>query len=99
MKRIILNKQRHNEPEFDELYMMLSDLNDFLDEDANQNNEVWKENLDTILDFQDSDGSFKFFDSYKIPSDAVIDFCFMPTYICTAILMKAYIYQTLNAYP
>ena len=90
MKMIILNKQKNNEPEFDELYMMLSDLKDFLNEEANPNDKQWNENLDTILDYQDSDGSFKFFDSYKIPSDAVIDFCFMPTYICTAILMKAY---------
>jgi gamma-glutamylcyclotransferase (GGCT)/AIG2-like uncharacterized protein YtfP len=91
MKMIILNKQKHNEPEFDELYMMLSDLKDFLNEDANPNDKQWNKNLDTILEFQDSDGSFKLFNSYKIPSDAVIDFCFMPTYICTAILMKAYI--------
>ena len=90
MKMIILNKQKHDEPEFDELYRMLSDLKDFLDEDANPENREWRENLKTILDFQDSDGSFKFLDSYNIPSDARVDFCHMPTYICTAILMKAY---------
>ena len=90
MKMIILNKQKHDEPEFDELYRMLSDLKDFLDEDANPNNREWRENFKILLDFQDSDGSFKFLDSYNIPSDARVDFCHMPTYICTAILMKAY---------
>ena len=90
MKMIILNKQKHNEPEFDELYRMLSDLKDFLNEDANQNNEKWRENFKILLDFQDSDGSFKLLDSYSIPSDARVDFCHMPTYIGTAILMKAY---------
>lgn len=91
MKRLTLNKQKHNAPEFDELYSMLSSLEDFLNEDESIYNNMWNKNFDIILDFQDSDGSFKFFDSYKIPSDAVIDFCFMPTYICTAILMKAYL--------
>lgn len=89
MNMIQLNKQ-HNKPDFDELSRMLSDLNEFLNEDANPNDKQWNENLNTIIDFQDSDGSFKLFDSYKIPSDARVDFCWMPTYICTAILMKAF---------
>ena len=38
---------------------------------------------------QDDDGSFKLFDSYRIPGDARVDFCFIPTYLSTAILMKA----------
>lgn len=90
MKMIQLNKQKHNEPEFSELYRMISDLNDFSNEDANINDKNWNRNLNTILDFQDSDGSFKLFDSYEIPTDARVDFCHMPTYLCTAILMKAF---------
>ena len=85
-----LIKQKHNEPKFDELSQMLCDLKNFLDEDVDFKNKQWVENLDAILDFQDLDGSFKLFDSYKIPSDARVDFCYMPTYICTAILMKAF---------
>lgn len=87
---LILKKQKHNEPKFDELSAMISDLMNFLNEDANPNDEFWTKNLSTIVDFQDSDGSFKLFDSYEIPGDARVDFCWMPTYICTAILMKAY---------
>ena len=90
MNMLILKKQKHNEPRFDELSAMISDLMNFLNEDANPNDEMWTKNLSTIVDFQDSDGSFKLFDSYEIPGDARIDFCWMPTYICTAILMKAY---------
>lgn len=90
MKMLVLKKQKHNEPRFDELSEMISDLMNFLNEDANPNDEMWIKNLSTIVDFQDSDGSFKLFDSDEIPGDARVDFCWMPTYICTAILMKAY---------
>lgn len=90
MKMIQLNKQQHNKPEFDELSKMLSDLKEFLNKDANITDNFWNENLNTIIEFQDSDGSFKLFDSYKIPSDAIIDFCYFPTYLCTAILMKTF---------
>ena len=90
MKMLILNKQKHNEPEFGELSRMLDDLKDILNETPNFNNHDWNKNFNCILNFQDSDGSFKLFDSYEIPGDARVDFCWMPTYICTAILMKAY---------
>lgn len=86
-----LEKQKHNEPRFDELGRMISDLKDFLDEDATPKDNLWRENLEIILDFQDPDGSFKLFDSYDIPSDARADFCYLPTYVCTAILMKVFL--------
>ena len=82
---------RLNEPNFDELYEMKSALKDFLEEKADFRNSEWMENLNTILDFQDSDGSFKLFSTYEIPSDARVDFCHEPTYICSSILMKAYL--------
>ena len=86
-----LNLNRLNKPDFDELYSMKSALKDFLDEKADSTNTKWMENLNTILDFQDDDGSFKLFSTYRIPSDARVDFCHEPTYICTSILMKAYL--------
>ena len=88
MKMIELKKQ--SKPEFDELSQMLFSLNDFLDEDVDFTNKQWVKNLEAIIDFQDEDGSFKLFESYDIPSDARVDFCYIPTYICSAILMKAY---------
>ena len=91
MKMIKLEKQKHNEPKFDELSEMLNGLKDFLDEEADFNDTVWCENINVIIDFQDDDGSFKLFDSYNIPSDARVEFCYLPTYLSTAVLMKAYL--------
>lgn len=82
---------RLNEPNFDELFKMISEIRAFLDEEVDSENTEWMENLEIILDFQDTDGSFKLFSTYEIPSDARVDFCHMPTYICTSILMKAYL--------
>ena len=89
MKKIQLTKQ--HKPDFEELDEMLCDLNDFLNEETDFKNKNWTENLNTILDFQDPDGSFKLFDTYKIPGDAIVDFCDIPTYLCTATLIKAYL--------
>jgi len=90
MNELILKKQINNVPKFDELFQMIAGLKDFLDEEADFKDANWKKNLDIIIDFQDDDGSFKFFESRKIPVEAVVDFIYTPTYLCTAILMKAY---------
>ena len=89
MNDIKLIKQ--NKPEFNELFEMISAIKNFLEEDADINNTKWNENIDKILDFQDENGSFSLLTSYRVPSDARVDFCHTPTYICTAILMKAYL--------
>ena len=91
MKMLKLNKQKHNKPKFDELYGMISQLEEFFNEDPNPDDGEWSKNLNAIIDFQDDDGSFKLFDSDKIPSDAKVDFCHVPTYICTATIMKAFL--------
>ena len=82
-----LKLEKLNEPKFDELFNMIADLKDFLDEDANLNN---NKNLNAVLDFQDPEGTFKLLNLKSMPTEARIDFIHMPTYICTAILMKAY---------
>ena len=89
MKMIKLEKQ--DEPRFDEFSRMLCELEEFLNEEADFTDKEWSENLKTILDFQDEDGSFKLFCSFNIPSDARVDFCYIPTYLATASLMKAYL--------
>ena len=89
MKMIKLEKQ--DEPRFDEFSRMLCELKEFLNEEADFTDKDWSENLKTILDFQDEDGSFKLFCSFNIPSDARVDFCYIPTYLATAALMKAYL--------
>ena len=76
---------RLNEPNFKKLYEMKNSLKEVLEE------ELDCKTIKEILDFQDTDGSFKLFSTYKIPSDARVDFCHEPTYICSSILMKAYL--------
>jgi hypothetical protein len=44
--------------------------------------------IEELISFQDADGSFKLVDSYAIESDARIDFCYVPTYLGAAILMR-----------
>ena len=83
----ILKLKRLNEPRFDELFAMISDLEDVLN--SNPEDENWGENLKSILDFQDTDGSFNLLDMERMPSEARIDFRHIPTYLCSAILMKA----------
>ena len=58
-----LKLTRLNEPNIEKLYEMKSTLKNILEEGD-------FENLNTILDFQDKDGSFKLFSTYRIPSDA-----------------------------
>lgn len=82
---------RLNKPDFDRLYEMKSAMRKILEEEADFKNTKWMEKLDEILEFQDADGSFKLLSSNKIPSDARVDFCHEPTYICTSILMKTYL--------
>lgn len=91
MNVLNLIRQNHYEPDFQGLENMLRALMSILyskDLDCKE----WQDNLEAILKFQDSDGSFKLVDSFRIESDARVDFCYMPTYLCTAILMKALMY-------
>ena len=91
MEKLNLTRQNHLEPDLKELEDMLISLKSVLrskDLDCGE----WQDNLRDILKFQDTDGSFKLVDSFRIESDARVDFCYMPTYLCTAILMKALMY-------
>ena len=80
-----LKLTRLNEPNIKKLYEMKNSLKEVLED------ELDCKTIKEILDFQDTDGSFKLFSTYKIPSDARVDFCHEPTYICSSILMKAYL--------
>ena len=88
---IIVKKQTRKEIKIDELFQMIAGLKDFLDEEVDFGDKLWLSNLDAVIDLQDDDGSFKLIDSYDIPSDARVDFIYMPTYVCSAVLMKAYL--------
>ena len=47
-----------------------------------------QEAREELLRFQAEDGSFRLLDTLEVPSDAHVDYCYMPTYLGTAILMK-----------
>lgn len=47
----MLKLKKLNEPEFDELFAMISDLKDFLAEDADLSSPIWNKNFNTVLDF------------------------------------------------
>lgn len=89
---IKLNIKLQNENCFDEI----SNLKNFLKEDWDFKNPIWIENLQSILNLQSKDGSFKLVSSNNLPSDARVDFYYIPTYVCTAILMKAYLLGNSN---
>lgn len=91
IKTITLTRLNHNEPDFPQLNAMCKALQEFLQEEVEPSDSAWMANLETIIAFQAEDGSFRLLDSYQVPSDACVDFCHMPTYLCTAILMKAYL--------
>jgi len=75
-----------DKPDFDKLDQMLSSMCEVLEGNTNTGLTI-----EELLLFQDEDGSFKLLDSYEVPAEALIDFCYMPTYIGSAILMKEYI--------
>lgn len=85
---IILKRQNHINPDIDELYKMKKSLEGLIYSDLSPSDEKWKTAVEEIIRFQDVDGSFKLVDSYQIESDARVDFCHEPTYICTALLIK-----------
>lgn len=80
----------HREPDFDQFKRMLKELKNFLQKDADPSDQAWLDDLRAVMDYQDEDGSFRMVDSYKIPMDTRVEICHTPTYICTAILMKAF---------
>lgn len=86
-----LQRQNTENPNFKKLNEMKTEMRELLD--SSQTSEL---TLEQLIAFQDSDGSFKLFDSYKIPSDARFEYCHIPTYTGTAILMKAYLNESLE---
>ncbi|HZK39143.1 MAG TPA: gamma-glutamylcyclotransferase family protein [Clostridia bacterium] len=81
-----LQRLRTETPDFDKLGEMTTAMKGLLDDDQNT-----LLTFEELCSFQDSEGSFKLFESYDIPSDARADFCHKPTYIGAAILMKHYL--------
>ncbi|MGI5927907.1 MAG: gamma-glutamylcyclotransferase family protein [Thermacetogeniaceae bacterium] len=74
-------------PDFSEFKRVLGELKSILSDSGKADIGL----LHELGNFQDEDGSFKLTDSWKIPSDARVDFCYMPTYMGAAIFMREYL--------
>ena len=89
MKKTRLSRQNHRTPDFKALHEMKEYLENILYGKIVTDESAWKNILEEIMAFQYEDGSFNLLDSYRIESDCRVAYCHEPTYICTAILMKA----------
>ena len=89
MKNTRLNRQNHKTPDFKALHDMRDYLENLLDRKIETDESGWNNAIEEIIAFQYEDGSFNLLDSYRIESDCRVVYCHEPTYICTAILMKA----------
>lgn len=87
-KTIHLVRQNHLEPNMEELNLMRRDLEKLINCKFNSDNE-WNDVIRQIIQFQYEDGSFNLLDSYRIESDCRVEYCYEPTYICSALLIKA----------
>lgn len=90
---IKLNRQNHENPDFRLLDRELDELKTFLKQPVCEKDPEWCESFTEILNFQAEDGSFNLLDSYDIESDCRVDLCHMPTYLCSAIIMKAFLHK------
>lgn len=80
-----LRRLSSERPRFEDLNEMLQAMKDLLEgKDTTLT-------LEELYSFQDQDGSFRLFDSTRIPNEAIIDFVNMPTYLATSILMRGYL--------
>lgn len=87
-KKINLVRQNYLQPNMKELNAMRKDLEALINSDLNYNEE-WNALIKEIIQFQYEDGSFNLLDSYHIESDCRVLYCHEPTYICSALLIKA----------
>lgn len=91
MKTMNLVRQNYEKPNFEILELMREYFEELIDAsnefEADELEKVFKQ----LVYFQDNDGSFNLVDSFEIESDCRVYYCYEPTYIGTALLMKAYL--------
>lgn len=80
-----LIRQDVKKPDFEKLNKSIRLMTDFLEGSEAEFS------LKELILFQDGRGSFSLFETYELPNEAVIDYINIPTYICTAALMKEYL--------
>ena len=77
--------------DYKELGRMLHYLDHALEVFPDNEDIEWTTIMNEVIDFQDEDGGFGLLNGPIGDSDANFELRCMPTYICTAILMKAYV--------
>ncbi len=70
-------------------YLILKELESFLNSPFCPDDSIWQEQMDSILAFQSGNGDFFLTDPVGIPGDAFNGYCAYPTVLSSAILMKA----------
>ncbi len=88
---ITLRRLDHKNFNREELDAMRAELESLISSDLEAADFDWPTLVKSIVQFQGEDGGFNLLDSYKIESDCCVYYCHEPTYICTALLMKAYL--------
>ena len=90
MRTLNLVKQEASKPNFKILDENLKEIKDIYNS-INLNDCTGKELFEELMSFQDEDGSFKLINTFQIDKDARIEYCFLPTYYITAIMIEAYL--------
>ncbi len=53
---------------------MICDLRVFLEDELKAGDEIWMQNYKAMVEFQDTDGSFNLFDTFKVESDVQVKY-------------------------
>jgi len=89
MKKMNLVRQNHLKPDM----TLLNEMREYFDylciAHVNFSGADWNQLAHQLISFQDKDGSFNLLDSSRIESDCAVYYCYEPTYIATALLMRA----------
>ena len=88
MTKLTLNRQKANNPDFAELESMIKSLHEILREPVSPENQTWRSSLNEIIHFRHPTLGFSLLDTYQVGSEARVEFCCMPNYLCAAVLMK-----------
>ena len=92
MLRNVLKLERRTEGNVDtkEMLNTVRELEGFLHWAPDASDPAWMAGIRSIVEFQREDGFFALLEDFWVPSDARVDFIYIPTYLCSAVLMKAY---------
>lgn len=88
MKNFELIRQNYRKPDMDAIDVMRDALEELIYDESEMTAEEKIQLISKITDFQDRDGSFNLLNSFQIESDCRVYYCYEPTYICSAILIK-----------